>query len=226
MTEQQVISYKKTVVFCILGENVTHTFLRGWTDVVGYCLMNNIKPVLSTRSTNNFVTKTHSLIPSTSSNIPFDGKLDYDKIIFVSNKAICNVKSIATLIEADENIVSAVSSNKGGLDHTNYIETLNISDGDEPQNFEFATMENANRMLKEAQTNNTTTHLRVDYVDFTLVAIKRGILEKLPFPWFNYDAKTNDTSGEVYFCNKCKESGVNIYADLSVFVSTEKNVIY
>jgi hypothetical protein len=223
---EQTIKYKQTVVFCVLGESVTHTFLRGWTEVVGYCLMNNIKPVLSTRGINNFVMKTHSLVTSGSSNIPFDGNLEYDKIIFVSNKALFDVKAIATLINCEDNIVSAISSNKGGLEHTNYIENINNSGCDGPQKFEFSTIDSANKLLKEAQTNNTTTSLRVDYVDFTLVAIKKGILEKMPFPWFNYDEKTNDVTGDVYFCDKCKECGVDILVDLAVFVSTEKNVVY
>ena len=37
----------KTIVFCIPGCNFSHKFLRCWTNLLFWCIQNNINPVLS-----------------------------------------------------------------------------------------------------------------------------------------------------------------------------------
>lgn len=49
--------FEKTIIFCVLGDTASFNFLKVWTEIVGYCLMNKIKPVLSTAKTTMFNSK-------------------------------------------------------------------------------------------------------------------------------------------------------------------------
>ena len=48
----------------------------------------------------------------------------------------------------------------------------------------------------------------------------------MKLPWFNYEEQVNDITGDMYFCNKCKENDIDLYVDLKLAVNSEKNVIY
>jgi hypothetical protein len=67
--------------------------------------------------------------------------------------------------------------------------------------------------------------VKVNHIDFSVVCIKKGVFEKLKFPWFNYEGSVNDVTGDVYFCNKCKDANIDIYVDLQLLVNCERNVI-
>lgn len=218
--------YEKTFVFCLLGDNhISNNFLKGWTEIVGFCLMNKIKPILSCGSVDNYVSRMGSLMVSGESNIPFDGKVKYDKIIFISSKVICSIESLRKLISSDKDIVSALCSNKFGLENTNYIENFDLNVKG-TSTFEYASLEDARNRAKIAKDANETTLMKVNYVNFNILSVNRGVLERLGMPWFNYDPMTNDITGDSYFCNKCKQAGIDIFVDLDCFVTTEKNIVY
>ena len=218
--------YEKTIVFCLMGDqNISCNFIKIWTEIVGYCIMNNIKPVLSTVNTDNFAHRMGALIPSAETGQPFEGTLDYDKIVFISSKIFCTIEVLKKLISTDKDVLSALCTNKMSLENTNYIEDLDLND-ETKKSFDYALLEDAKKKSKEAKDAGESTLLKVNFVNFSLLSINKGVLEKLGVPWFNYDPKTNDMSGDVYFSHKCKELGVDIFVDLDCFVSSEKNVIY
>lgn len=226
IVSKDVDKYEKTVVFCLLGDqNISCNFIKIWTEIVGYCMMNNIKPVLSTINTDNFVHRMGALVPSSENGQPFDGTLNYDKIVFISSKTFCTIEVLKKLISTNKDVFSALCTNKMSLENTNYIEDLDLND-ETKKSFDYALLEDAKKKSKEAKDAGESTLLKVNFVNFSLLSVNKGVLEKLGLPWFNYDPKTNDTSGDVYFCHKCKELGVDIFVDLDCFVSSEKNVIY
>lgn len=216
MTTPELDDYEKKIIFCVVGDNIEHEFLRNWTEIVGYCIMNKIKPILTTKKINNFVTKTQLLMPTSETNAPFGNKIEYDFVIFLSTSAICSIESLKKLLEVDLDIVSGFALNKTDLEKTNYIVEYNPEG---PSEYE---------KVADAKTklDNDEKMVRVDYVDFNTLCIKKGVLEKIKLPWFNYDGKANDILGEVYFCNKCKENNIDIFVNLESFVPCEKKLIY
>jgi hypothetical protein len=237
------LNIEKTIVFCVLGETVTSEFLRCWTEIVGYCLMNKIKPVLATAKTNAFNSKMSVLSVNGEVNAPFGGKLDYDYIIYVAKDFLPSLALVVELIKQDLDIVSCLSTNERSLKHTNYIENfdLNSTSGASQEYCKFEEIQDMMKTIKEYETNirdasgnlkediesieKPSSLVKVNYVDFSVICIKKGVFEKLQMPWFNYDGKTNSISGDVYFCNKCKEAGVDIHVDLRLIASCEKVVI-
>jgi hypothetical protein len=219
--------YEKTFVFCILSDDntVSCNFMKLWTEIVGYCIMKKIKPILSTVSNDNFSARMNALTPSSETCKPFEGKIDYDRIVYISSKSICSIGLLEKIISSDKDIVSALSTNKMSLENTNYIEDFNMED-ETKQSFVYAKVEDAKTKLKTAKDAGESTLLKVNFVNFSLLSINKGVFEKMGLPWFNYDPRTNDITGDIHFANKCKESGVDIYVELDCFIPTEKNIIY
>jgi hypothetical protein len=213
--------YEKTIIFCLLGESVSTIFLRNWTEIVGYCILNKIKPILSTKNIDNFASKNHLLMATSESNKPFGGNIEYDNIIFISNKALCDIEIIKKLLSRELDIVTALSSNKGSLNMTNYIVDFDLK-SENKKTFNFESLDDAKNRIKDKK----ETLVKVNYMEFTVVCIKSGVLEQIGLPWFNYEPKSGDTSGEVYFCTKCKDGGIDLYVDLDCIVPCEKTLVY
>ena len=218
---------EKIIVFCVIGETISHNFMRLWTEIVGHCLMNNIKPVLSTHKHNTFVSKTSVLSIDIQENAPFSNKLEYDYIIFMKTNYLIDMNVIKKMINHDLDVLSCLTSNNFNLQQTNYIEEFDLSKVN-TNKYEYGKIQDVNELLKNADTQEgteTSSLLKVDYFDFNVVCIKKGVLEKMKLPWFNYDETVNDITGDIYFCNKCKENNIDLFVDLKLAVNSEKNVI-
>lgn len=212
---------EKIIVFCVIGETISHNFMRSWTEIVGHCLMNNIKPVLSTHKHNTFVSKTSVLSIDIQENAPFSNKLEYDYIIFMKTNCLINMNDVKKMIDYDLDVLSCLAPNNFNLQQTNYIEKFDLSKVN-TNKYEYGKMQDVDELLKNAESSSL---LKVDYFDFNVVCIKKGVLEKMKLPWFNYDETVNDITGDIYFCNKCKENNIDLFVDLKLAVNSEKNVI-
>lgn len=53
---------------------------------------------------------------------------------------------------------------------------------------------------------------------FGLVCIKRHVFEKMPFPWFNTEDRSDGTlmGEDVWFCTKAREAGFELWADCDI----------
>lgn len=78
---------------------------------------------------------------------------------------------------------------------------------------------------------NETEHIEITHAGFGFIAIKQGIFETLPRPWFQtqYIKKTIDNKeylvplGEDYsFCSKARQQGFKIYIDPTITVTHHK----
>ena len=65
MKEQGSIKKPLTIVFCLPGSDFSGRFLECWTELVSFCLQNNIRPILSRRQSCNiyFVRKWRFALP-------------------------------------------------------------------------------------------------------------------------------------------------------------------
>ena len=232
-------NFSKTVVFCIEGKEYVQEFMRAWTEIVAYCFTNNIRPVLSIQETNYFNSKMRLVQSSGHMNVPFNDNIKYDYIIFMNSSFLVNSNIVKELLAHELDIVSCLTLNKNSLQQSNYIEKFDLNDST-VESYSYENMERPNQILKEykeyvnskndisgndVKDDEPSTLLKVEHLDFTVLCIKKGVLEKLPLPWFNFEQKTNDITGEVYFCNKCKTAGIDIYVDLKLQASSVKSVI-
>ena len=165
---------EKIIVFCVIGETISHNFMRSWTEIVGHCLTNNIKPVLSTHKHNTFVSKTSVLSIDIQENAPFSNKLEYDYIIFMKTNYLIDMNVIKKMINHDLDVLSCLTSNNFNLQQTNYIEKFDLSKVN-TNKYEYGKMQDVDELLKNAESSSL---LKVDYLISMLYVLRRVCLKK------------------------------------------------
>lgn len=107
-----------TVVFCLPGNSFSGKFLECWTDLLAFCLSRNIRPVLSRRqSCNIYYVRNMCLggdVSRGAGQKPFDGKLDYDYLMWIDSDMLFNAAQFAKLLQHQADIVSGLYLMEGG----------------------------------------------------------------------------------------------------------------
>jgi hypothetical protein len=218
----------KTIVFCLPGREFSNNFLRSWSEVLLWCVQNNIRPLLSNHySPLLYYVRNMCLGGDTlrgKDQKPFDGKLDYDYLMWIDSDIVFNPEQLKKLIGADKDIVSGLymmSDNK----HFATVENMDDEFFKKNGHYQFLTREDLEK--KEEL-------FEVDYTGFGFVLIKKGVFEKFEYPWFRpvwtnleVDGKqVQDFSMEdVAFCKIAKEKGYKILIDPKIIVGHEKSFI-
>lgn len=236
-TGSQTENNKRVIVFCLTGHTFSTEFLKSWTEVFAYCLMNDITPVLSTSGELNSVLAKNKCLSGNTLNgpyqTPFQGKIKYERIIWLDTKMIFNVEMIKKLLSVDENIVSGmfVQSN---LKTLGFIKTIDKDHFMEKGTYNYMTRD---ELLEWKKENTSQDLLEVEHCDLGFMMMKYGILEKLAYPWFKQTMTTiQDGSGNVMvqeyntedfsLIQTLRESGERVFVDTSIMVGREHNIIF
>ena len=209
------------IVFCVFGEDITSDFLRSWSELFGYCLKNNIKPILSNTNikTNIFTSKLNCLLGEPVNSIPFQGKIDYDYILFLNSSSVFSINNFISLMNSDKNIVSGVSTNSGNLHLSNFIEKIDENDEEWHKKTNFTSLEQLDAYKKNDNL------LKVDYVDINFMLIKKNVIENLKYPWFQMNTQTGDISGDLHFMLLCKQAKLDVYVLLDTAIGVQRRLV-
>jgi hypothetical protein len=227
-----------TIVFCIPGNNFSNNFLYSWTELFGYCIMNNINPILSNSYDSNvFFVRNKCLMGNVLNGIkqkPFQGKIDYDYIMWIDSDQVFNVEMFKRLLSYDVPVVSGCYLMANAKQ---YAAVQQISQEYLVKNgsYEFLTPSHIENW-KNIPENKNNNLMKVAYSGMGFMLMKKGILEQIDYPWFKPSVTTLKTEeGEIiiqdynsedfYMCQKIQELGIPIYLDTSVIVGHEKKLI-
>ena len=168
-----------TIVFCIPGNQFSREWMVAWSELLHHCHNKGIKYFLSTHySPNIYMARNGCLGASVLRGInqkPFDGKLQYDRQIWIDSDIIVTPKDLDRLLSHNEDVVSGIYKMTNGEFAT--VPTMSTQFFKQFGSFEFLTEEKADS-YKEG------TLLQVDYTGFGFLSIKYGVVEKLKYPWF------------------------------------------
>jgi hypothetical protein len=139
--------------------------------------------------------------------------LDYDTMIWADNDITFTPNDVFNLLESKEMITAGIYR----------MINNQLSAGSDWR---------ADKYLTKEELDIANGHLiEVEFTGFGLIAIKKGVFEKLSFPWFD-PFKTPYAGGSEYFatddvsfCIKAKEAGFKIFIDPRVRVLHEKTVV-
>ena len=99
----------------------------------------------------------------------------------------------------------------------------------EHSTFQFLTPD----MINQWKEKNPNKLMEVEYTGFGWMLVKKGVFERLKYPWFSpifeKDIAPNVIdfcSEDVSFCQKVLQKGFKIYIDPDIIVGHEKTFVY
>ncbi len=228
------------LVFCLPGNSFSGRFLDCWTATVAYCLQNGIQMILSRKESCNIYYVRNMCLGADvlrgKEQKPFDGKLDYDYLMWVDCDIIWQPEQITRLLLHKRDIVSGVYLMSDGQHFAA------VKDWDEEyfaKNgcFQFLSPEDLTPNPSPCgegrpECNEGRGEVRLVEVAYTgmgFMLVKRGVFESMEYPWFRPIEKrignaVDFTMEDVAFCLRAQEKGYAIHVDPRVKVGHEKKM--
>lgn len=218
------MSLPTRIVFCLPGRSFSSNWFNAWNASaselnklnISYAYSNCYDPVVYfTR--NRILGGNNTSGPSQK---PWQGTLQYDKMVWIDSDIIWTPQQLIQLLQHDKPIVSGIYHMHDAT-HFPVVENLDFTHLAEYGVFKFM---NTNDMMTKVQL------FKASYTGFGFVAIKQGVLENMPYPWFQPKWITNERfydfcAEDVGFCWSAQECGHDIWIDPTIKVGHEKQII-
>ena len=204
------------IIFCIPGNSFSNRFLKCWTNLTKELHKRDIEYELLSQYIPN-VYKVRSLLLGADRTfgqfqVPWQGKKDYDYIMWIDSDQVFEPNDFFKLLEHDKGIVSGLYLRKPQSDSLSDIP------------IEFACFNEDGKKLYTNEVNGELIKVWSNGMGWML--IKKGVFEKIEYPWFGPIIEGLGFHGEdVSFQLRAKDVGFDSYVDTSIVVGHEKGVI-
>ena len=221
----------KQIVFCLPGRGCSYTFLKNFVQL-SFDLVQNGMGIQISQDYSSMVNFARCKVLGANvlrgpKQIPWDGKLKYDYQLWIDSDIVFNTEKFWQLIdlaipenEEEKEIVAGCYATEDG--HTTSVAHW-LSEEDFAKNGGVMNHETVESITKRRKP------FTVDYTGFGWVLIKKGVFERLEYPWFApkmqvFDSgNVQDMCGEdVSFCLDAKKEGVVTWCDPRIRVGHEK----
>ena len=218
------------IIVCIPGNTFSSEFLHSWTLFLGECFRRNINITLSNKYTSNiYLVRSMCLkgdfLQGTSQK-PFQGNIDYDYILWIDSDITFTFSDFEKLICVKKDVVSGLYVMDGGKEYTSV----------KKMDFEFLNKNGGFEFINKNSLSTFPKIFEVDYTGMGFMLIKKGVIEKIEYPWFEptfFEFKSKNgknikdfCSEDVGFCLKLKKKGIPVYINKEVIVGHQKRIIY
>jgi hypothetical protein len=159
---------------------------------------------------------------------PFRGQVPYDYIMWIDSDIIFKTEDFVELLQMNKDIAAGwyVQSNGGVLSNqSTVVENMNQQELYEKGSNHYETIEEMARR---------TSPFKVDYCGFGWMLIKKGVYEKIPYPWFVprvIQLKKPDgtiledvCSEDISMCEDFRKYGFDIWVNPKVRVGHQKMI--
>lgn len=213
------------LILAMPGNKFPGLFVDSLMQFQHECFVSGIKLMISRKYTSNvYYVRSQCLGGDVRRGIhqkPYDGKIPYDYIMWVdSDIGDWNLKKVKTLASHNFDIVAGLYKMDNKTQYT-VVEDWDKKYFEENGTFKF---------LTDYDLKNKPDTFEVAYSGFGFMLIKKGVFEKITYPWFEpkfhkigsncYDFSSEDVS----FCIKAREAGFKIIVDQTVHVSHIKEL--
>lgn len=212
------------LILCIPGNNFSGVFLDSLLNFYNWCNANKITVLLSRRESCNIYYVRNMCLGGNSTSgedqKPFQGSVDYDYMLWIDSDIIFNVDDFIKLYNLQKDIASGLYLMHNGQQYAT-VEDWNEEHFNKTGFFEFLTPQHL---------VNKNEAFKVDYTGFGFILIKKGVFEKLKYPWFRplwkkFGNVTEFTMEDVSFCHLVKEQNIDVWVHPEVIVKHEKKVL-
>jgi hypothetical protein len=230
------------IVVCLPGRQYSGRFLVAWTQTfVG--LMQKGHQVIVSQKYSSMVHFARAMclggdVFAGPDQKPFQGQIDYDVMLWIDSDIIFTLEDVLALIESPHNVTSGLymmEDNKQLCAVAEWNDEHFLRTG----SYQFLKKEDIERWSIEHRNENgelSDPYYPCSYVGMGFLAIKKGVVEKVKYPWF-YRPVYSIThpeiphpvvdihSEDVSFCKNIVEAGESIYVDTRVRVGHEKTMV-
>jgi hypothetical protein len=221
----------KKVIIALPGREYSGAFLMNWSQTL-IELSRRKYPVILLNEYSSFVTfsrmKTLGLdVMRGATQVPFDGKLDYDVWLTIDSDIIFTAEQVIELIE-DTDKYPVVSGLYRMADMVHYaaVKMWDLEHFKKHGTFEF---------IKVNELDTAEKYIKVAYNGMGFFACRKGVIENLKYPYFSYpliEIETEDgkllrdmCSEDVAFCKNLKDAGYSVVVNTSLRVGHEKMLV-
>lgn len=212
------------IIFCLPGERFSLNYFHCWNNTLAALASKGIEAKYSAAYNAN-VAATRNIILGGNNRkgigqSPFGGKYEYDYLFWIDDDAVWDPEQILTLINHDKDIVSGCTIL---ADNRRYNICKKMIEEDLVEKGSF-------NMITREELQSEKGLFEADYVGFAFLAIKKGVFEKMEYPWFEIPTRTigpirDLTSEDCWWCIKAREKGFQILVDPNVILGHEKSVV-
>ena len=236
INDKNIASKQLKIMFCLPGTTFSHNFLKSWTSLIMWCFYNNIKIFMSNfQSSNVYYVRNLCLggdVLNGKNQKPFQGKIDYDYIMWIDSDQVFNLEHFKKLLYADKDIIAGLYRMQNSESFA-CVQNWDKEYFKKKGAFEFLNPE----IIKSWKEKTNTNLMKVSYTGFGWILIKKKVFESLEYPWFrplwhtiSQKSETNEeisdfSSEDVSWCKLVIKNGYNIWVDTSVIVGHEKMII-
>jgi len=160
--------------------------------------------------------------------VPFRGKVPYDYIMWIDSDIVFKTEDVIELLKMNKDIASGWYLQSGGGLVTN--KTTVVEKMDDQELYEKGT----NKYETTEDMIRRTESFKVDYCGFGFILIKKGVYEKIPYPWFVpriVQLKKPDgtiledvCSEDISMCQDFKKYGFDIWVNPKIRVGHQKMI--
>jgi hypothetical protein len=224
------------ILFCLPGNSFSSHFLLSWSMLIDSCYKKNINIVLAPGVASSLSLARSKSLGYTAlggaNQLPFQGKIEYDFIMFLDSDILFKPDDFFTLLESPHDITSGLYMHN---DNKNYS-TCQKWDTDyflKNGSFEYMTP----TALEAYKKNALSKYMPIAFTGLGFTLMRKGVLEKLSYPIFWADIQTIPStdstkpdaveipSDEMAFFLNLKKAGITSYVDTSIRVGHEKLVV-
>ncbi len=213
------------IIFCLPGNSFSNNFVQSWSETIYHLNKTGIEYLLSMKySSNVYYVRSMCLggnVLAGSTQLPFQGQVEYDYIMWIDSDQVWNPNHIITLLNRNVDIVGGLYLMQGGQQFT-AVKEWNEDYFKQHGSFQFMTPDDI---------DGITDLIEVSYNGFGFMLIKKGVFEAIGYPWFRPEyqiiASLKDFASEdVSFCKIAQQKGFKVHVDPTVIVGHEKMIIF
>lgn len=203
----------KTIMFCLYGKEFSSQFLISWSEIILQCILNNYRPLISMDYDKNvFLSKNKilggNILTNNANQKVFQGSVEYDYVLMLDKSVVFTFNDLTKLIDSPYECTSGVYLLNN--EYTNVVSKFNMDIYKEQNAINFVKYED---LIKMDKIDNR--YIKCEFVDNGWLMFKKGALEKLDYPWFDYKLENsiNVFSDSYSFCKKLEEYNIDIMVD-------------
>ena len=155
---------------------------------------------------------------------PFDGKIDYDYVLWIDSDIRFTFKMVQKLLSHKKDVVCGIYRMK---DLKNFAVVKDMDDAyfAEHKCYKFYNIDD----FKKSNEENNLDPFKVDYTGMGMCLVSKKALESLEYPWFrpiwmNINEMKDFTSEDVGFCVQLRKAGFEIWCDPAVVAGHVKSL--